>query len=87
MQRLAYAEIERVRQTVIVALGATAIRALSGERVKVGYARSLRIAHGSGVRVVATHHPSAVLRAPDERERERMRASLVADLAKALDEV
>ncbi|HKU86786.1 MAG TPA: UdgX family uracil-DNA binding protein [Casimicrobiaceae bacterium] len=78
------AEIERVRPTVIVACGATAIQALSGQRLRVGDARSLRITHRSGVRIVATYHPSAVLRTPDERARERMRAALVADLAKAL---
>jgi uracil-DNA glycosylase len=33
--------------------------------------------------VIATYHPSAVLRAQDERERRRLRTLLVADLAKA----
>jgi probable DNA metabolism protein len=78
------AEIARVRPAVIVALGATAIQAISGERLKVGAARELRIAHRSGAQVIATYHPSAVLRAQDQREHERMRALLVADLAKAL---
>jgi len=77
------AEIARVRPEVIVALGATAIHALSGERLRVGDARDMRISHRSGVRMVATYHPSAVLRAQDETERGRLQALLVADLAKA----
>jgi len=79
------AEIGRVRPAVIVALGGTAIHALSGELLKVGDARHLRIGHRSGAQLIATYHPSAVLRAQDERERERMRTSLVADLARVLD--
>jgi DNA polymerase len=78
------AEIARVRPAVIVALGATAIQALCGERSRVADARSLRIVHRSGARLIAAYHPSAVLRARDERERERMRALLVTDLSKAL---
>ena len=77
------AEIARASPAVIVALGATAIQALTGGRLKVGEARDMRITHRSGARVIATYHPSAVLRAQDERERERLRALLVADLAKA----
>ncbi|HEY6893184.1 MAG TPA: UdgX family uracil-DNA binding protein, partial [Rhodanobacteraceae bacterium] len=77
------AEIARVRPDVIVALGATAIHAVGGERLRVGDARDMRISHRSGVRVVATYHPSAVLRAQDERERQRLQALLVSDLAKA----
>jgi DNA polymerase len=77
------AEIARARPTVIVALGATAIQAVSGERLKVGDARDMRIAHPSGARVIATYHPSAVLRAQDERESQRLRTLLVTDLAKA----
>jgi len=79
------AEITRVRPDVIVALGATAIQALSGERLRVGDARDMRITHRSGVRVVATYHPSAVLRAQDEAERQRLQALLVSDLAKAFE--
>jgi uracil-DNA glycosylase len=56
---------------------------VSGERLKVGDARDMRITHPSGARVIATYHPSAVLRAQDERERRRLRTLLVADLAKA----
>ena len=78
------AEIMRVRPTVIVALGATAVQAVTGERMKVGDARHLPLAHPSGARMIATYHPSAVLRAQDEGERARIYAALVADLGKAL---
>jgi DNA polymerase len=80
------AEIARIRPAAIVALGATAIQALSGERLKIGDARRLRITHPSGARLIATYHPAAVLRAQGEREREQMRTSLVADLSKALED-
>jgi uracil-DNA glycosylase len=65
---------------VIVALGATAIQSVTGERLKVGDARHLPLLHASGEQMVATYHPSAVLRARDKGERARMYAALVADL-------
>ena len=80
------AEISRARPTVIVALGATAIQALRGERLRVGDARSMQMTHPSGARLIATYHPSAVLRAQDDGERERLRALLVSDLAKAREQ-
>ena len=68
---------------MIVALGATALFALLGKRVGVGAAREARLAHAQGARVVATYHPSAVLRDPtDEGKAERYRA-LVSDLREA----
>ena len=77
------AEISRAQPAMIVALGATAIQALCGKRLNVGDARDRRIEHPSGARVIATYHPSAILRAQDEGERARLRALLVSDLAKA----
>jgi hypothetical protein len=38
--------------------------------------------HGSGAVIVATYHPSAILRAEGDRA-EALRASLVADLVQA----
>ena len=80
------AEISRARPTAIVALGATSIQALRGERLRVGDARRMQMTHPSGARLIATYHPSAVLRAQDDGERERLRALLVADLAKAREQ-
>ena len=72
-----------MQPAAIVALGATAIQALTGERLRVADARGMRITHPSGARVIPTYHPAAVLRAQDKREREKLHALLVADLATA----
>ena len=74
------AELAAVRPEVIVCLGATAAQALLGAEFRVTKQRGVPIAHGSGARVVATVHPSSILRAPDsETRREEMRR-FVADL-------
>jgi len=78
------AEIAAVRPAVIVALGATALAALLGRRMAVGAARDLdTLAHPGGTPIVATFHPSAVLRVPDEDARRDLYGKLVADLARA----
>jgi DNA polymerase len=76
------AEVRLVAPEVIVALGATAGRALLGASFRVTRDRGAELAlppepWGTGAAVVATTHPSAVLRAPD---RDAVLAGLVADL-------
>lgn len=84
------AEIEVVRPQVIVCLGATAAQTLLGRTFRVTKSRG-RLLEGTDSRwVLATYHPSAVLRAPDEARRHQMRDELIADLAvvaRALKEV
>lgn len=77
------AEIAAVRPAVIVALGATAIHAVLARRVPVRDAREASLHHASGAHVVATYHPSALLRAPDERRRRDLYGMLVGDLSRA----
>jgi len=78
------AEIASVRPAVVVGLGATALAALLGRRMAVGAARETdALAHPGGTPVVATFHPSAVLRAPDEDARRDLYEKLVADLRRA----
>jgi len=77
------AEIAALRPRVIVALGATALRAVLARRIAVGAARGRPLAHASGAHVVATWHPSAILRAPDDEGRETLHADLIADLKRA----
>jgi DNA polymerase len=72
-------EIAAVAPLVIVALGGTAIRAVTGLQPTIDAARKMELCAANGVRVVATYHPSAVLRAPDER-RAAIEAALTADL-------
>ena len=76
-------EIARVKPAVIVTLGATALAAVSGTRVAIAAARNTDLRTASGLPIVATYHPSAVLRVPDERGRKQMRTALLADLRRA----
>jgi DNA polymerase len=76
-------EIGAVRPRIIVALGATALRALTGTRVTITAARESDLHHSSGARIFATYHPSAALRAPDDAGREELIRKLGADLARA----
>jgi DNA polymerase len=75
-------EISRVKPHLIVALGATALRALSGRTLSIDDARRQQLQHRSGVPVIATYHPSAILRAESEREAQ-LRAILIKDLKQA----
>jgi uracil-DNA glycosylase family protein len=76
-------EIERLKPTLIVAMGTTALSALVGSGITIREARERLLEHVSGVRVVATIHPSAVLRAPPEG-RDEMFDGLVKDLKRAV---
>ncbi|HEX4305377.1 MAG TPA: UdgX family uracil-DNA binding protein [Solirubrobacterales bacterium] len=72
------AEVEAVGPEAIVALGATATRSLFGPKVKVTRDRGRLLESDLAEITAVTIHPSAVLRAGDERE--EAFASFVADL-------
>lgn len=74
-------EIAVVAPQTIVALGATAARALAGRDLRIGTSRgrSLTLDIHHDVRV--TVHPSYLLRLPDERARAQEYQAFVADLA------
>jgi DNA polymerase len=77
-------EMAAVRPSIVVALGATALGAVMGKRITITEARATpALRNAEGVRVVATYHPSAVLRAPDEARRLELFDYLVADLRRA----
>lgn len=76
-------EIVEIAPSVIVALGSTALRALSGASLTIAATRHAHLRHGSGAQILATYHPSAILRAEGEHSRE-LRNSLVQDLRRAL---
>ena len=83
------AEVKLVDPALIVCLGATAARALLGSSFRVTKQRGevLELATPVGVRpVLATVHPSAVLRAAGD-DRDEAFAGLVADLRTARDAV
>jgi DNA polymerase len=73
------AELRAIKPEVIVLLGATAAQSVMGSQFKLMANRGKVIA-GPDQRVVATIHPSAVLRAPDAEGRRAAYESLVADL-------
>lgn len=73
------AEIAIVEPEVVVALGATAAPSLLGTKFRITKARG-EWQQADGRKVLATWHPSAVLRAPEREDRHRMRAELVSDL-------
>lgn len=79
------AEVEAVRPEIVIALGATAARAVLGHPVTVGAVRGtiLDVAEGTGTPVLVTTHPSAVLRLPERADRETAFRALVDDLRTA----
>jgi DNA polymerase len=83
------AEVEVVRPGLIICLGATAAQALLGPQFRLTQERGKVLrgrdsaATGAVPAVMATYHPSALLRAPDPESRRAMYAELVADLGAA----
>jgi DNA polymerase len=74
------AEIQAVRPRVIVALGATAAQSLLDRDFKLTKHRGEAIPSEWGAPVVATVHPSSILRAPTDDERRIARDAFVDDL-------
>ncbi len=79
-------ELRTVAPLVLVCLGATAAQALLGRSFRVTKERGKLIASDLAPWVLATIHPSAVLRAPDE-ERDEMRRGFVADLRRVAEAI
>ncbi|MGH9144388.1 MAG: UdgX family uracil-DNA binding protein, partial [Vicinamibacterales bacterium] len=77
------AEIALVKPRVIVCLGATAAQALLGSQFKVSRQRGAFVASSLGRRVLATVHPSSILRAPDDDTRRREMEDFTRDLRTA----
>ena len=73
-------EIRTVKPHVIVALGATAAKALIGAQFKVSVQRGQFVESPLAPYVFATFHPSALLRLRDEEEKEAAFEQLVKDL-------
>ena len=75
-------ELRLVRPDLVVAMGATAAQALLGPTFRVTKGRGKLASSPIAPRVVATVHPSSILRAQDERRATEMRA-FVRDLVAA----
>ena len=78
MPAVARAELDVVRPRVLVCLGATAAQALLGRQFRVTRERGKPVDSELAEHVLATIHPSAILRDPETREQEY--AAFVADL-------
>jgi DNA polymerase len=74
------AEVRVVKPEVMVCLGAVAAQAVLGTQFKLMQNRGQILSSAVAERVVATIHPSAVLRAPDSDGRRAAYEMLVADL-------
>lgn len=75
-------EMRLLQPDVIVCLGATAAKAILGSTFSVMKSRGKPMKSEWAPAVIATVHPSAVLRAPDD-QRAQARADFIADLRKA----
>jgi DNA polymerase len=74
------AELRLVRPKVLVCLGATAAQAIFGPSFRVTRDRGKVLRSEFAAKVVATVHPSSLLRQPDEESREREYRLFVKDL-------
>ena len=74
------AELDLIKPRVLVCLGATAAQALLGRAFRVTQHRGEFVESRFAPRVLATVHPSSILRAPDEASRHTEFAQFVEDL-------
>jgi uracil-DNA glycosylase family protein len=75
------AELEVVQPRALIALGATAGKALFGPKIRVMRDRGRRLETAEAEFGVVTIHPSAVLRVKEQTEREEAFSALAGDLA------
>jgi DNA polymerase len=76
------AEIKLARPEVVVLLGATAAQGLLGRDFRVSQRRGEWVESNIAPSVMATVHPSSILRAPDDESRHEEMRKFIADLKK-----
>jgi DNA polymerase len=79
------AELAAIRPVALVLLGATAAQAVFGASFRVTRERGKALASNLAPFVLATAHPSSILRAPDDAARRAAFDALVADLRLVAD--
>jgi DNA polymerase len=79
------AEIAAIRPAAVVCLGATAAQALLGRAFRVTERRGEPVPSPLAPIVIATVHPSSILRAPDDAARRAELARFVEDLARVAE--
>jgi uracil-DNA glycosylase len=84
-RRWLVAEIEVLQPRVLICLGATAAKAMLGPTFRVTRDRGKLLPSALVPQVLATVHPSAVLRAPGAEQRADAFQALVSDLTVARD--
>src|SRR5712671_5257521 len=78
------AELRIVKPKLVVAMGATAAQTIFGPSFRVTRERGKVLSSKLSPRVLATVHPSSLLRQPDQASREREYKHFVSDLRAAL---
>jgi DNA polymerase len=78
------AEVAVVRPQVVVCLGATAAQALLGAKFSVLRERGKLLPFSLAPWIIATVHPSSILRAPDSETRHAEMKRFVEDLAQVM---
>ena len=73
-------ERKLVRPDIVVALGATALRSVSGRSLAINKFRGRVMPLPDGGRILATIHPSYILRIDDEADKRAQYRQFVADL-------
>ena len=74
------AELRAVKPKVLVCLGASAAQALLGRDFRVSRDRGKPVESALAPHVIATVHPSSILRAQDDQSRQSQMESFVEDL-------
>ncbi|HWL94325.1 MAG TPA: UdgX family uracil-DNA binding protein, partial [Phycisphaerae bacterium] len=77
------AEIAAVKPRLIVCLGATAAQAMMGRAFRITKERGKVFKPADGPWIMATVHPSSILRAPDDESRRQAKRDFIKDLKKA----
>jgi uracil-DNA glycosylase len=78
------AELRIIRPKLVVAMGATAAQTIFGPSFRVTRERGKVLSSKLAPRVLATVHPSSLLRQPDEASRQREYKHFVSDLRAAV---
>src|SRR6266699_3894006 len=78
------AELRIVKPKLVVAMGATAAQTIFGPGFRVTRERGKVLSSKLAPRVLATVHPSSLLRQPDEESRQREYEHFISDLRAAL---
>jgi DNA polymerase len=76
-------EVEIIRPRLVVAMGATALQALTGDGTGVAVRRRRLATLPGGAKLLATYHPSAILRHPQPQMAEHIKADFLEDMREA----